>query len=94
MERLTRLLESYELYVVDDTKVQHEVNGYSGEAISKLARFENFYDDLVLKQSDISKELEILRSEGKTNSVKFKQLLANKMTNNNIIILLKSYGLK
>ena len=89
MNRLTKALDNNNLYVVDDTKVQHDVNGYSGEAISKLAKFENIYDDLVSKQSEISKELEKLRLEGKTRSVKFKQLLVNKLTNNNIIILLE-----
>ncbi|NJD04852.1 MAG: hypothetical protein FIA99_20135 [Ruminiclostridium sp.] len=93
MSRLTRVLDSNNLYVVDDTKVQHEANGYSGDAINKLAKFENIYDDLISKQSEISKELEKLRLEDKTHSVKFKQLLANKITNNNIIILFKTYGL-
>lgn len=93
MNRLTKALDSNNFYVVDDTKVQHDVNGYSGEAISKLAKFENIYDDLVSKQSEISKELEKLRLEGKTHSVKFKQLLNNKITNNNIIILFETYEL-
>jgi len=93
LNRLTRALDSNNLYVVDDTKVQHDANGYSGDAIIKLAKFENIYDDLISKQSEISKELEKLRLEGKTHSVKFKQLLANKITNNNIIILFGTYGL-
>jgi hypothetical protein len=93
MDRLTKALESNNFYVVDDTKVQHDVNGYFGDAISKLAKFENIHDDLLSKQSEISKELEKLRLEGKTHSAKFKQLLANKITNNTIIILFKTYGL-
>ena len=80
MNRLTRALDSNNFYVVDDTKVQHDVNRFSGDAISKLAKFENVYDDLISKQSEISKELEKLRFEDKTHSVKFKQLLANKLT--------------
>lgn len=93
MVRLTRALDSNKLYVVDDTKVQHDENGYSGDAVSKLAKFENFYDDLISKQSEISKELEKLRLEGKTHSVKFKQLLVNKITNNDIMLLFETYGL-
>jgi hypothetical protein len=93
MDRLTRALDSNNFYIVDDTKVQHDVNGYSGDAISKLAKFENIYDDLISKQGKISNELEKLRLEGKTHSVKFKQLLVNKITNNNIIILFKTYEL-
>ena len=92
MNRLTRVLENNNFYLVDNTKIQHDVNGYSGDAISKLAKFENIYDDLVSKQIEISKELEKLRSEGKTHSAKFKQLFVNKLTNNNIIILLKTCG--
>lgn len=93
MNRLTRALDGNNLYVVEDSKIQHDVNGYSGDAINKLAKFENFYDNLISKQSEITKELEKLKLEGKTRSVKFKQLLANKLTNSNIIILLKTYGL-
>ncbi|MDV3429685.1 MAG: hypothetical protein LIR50_22255 [Bacillota bacterium] len=93
MDRLTRKSDSDDSYIADDTKVYHDENGYSGDAISKLAKFENFYDDLILKQSEISKELEKLKSESKTHTVKFKQLLTNKLTNNNIIMLFETYGL-
>lgn len=93
MDRLTRALDNGS-YVVDDTRVQHDADGYSGDAINRLARFENMYDDLISKQSAISKELEKLRSEDKMHSVKFKQLLANKLTNMNIMILVKTYGLE
>ena len=94
MVRLTRALDNNEFYIVDDDKVNHDVNGYSGDAINKLANFENIYDDLVASQSEISKELEILRNEGKTHSCKFKELMVKKLTNNNIIILFKTYGLQ
>jgi hypothetical protein len=94
MNRLTRASDSNNFYVVDDSNVQHDVNGYFGDAISKLAKFENICDDLVSKQIEISKELEKLRLEGKTHSVKFKQLLVNKITNNNILILFRTYGLE
>jgi len=93
MNRLTRKSDGNNSYIVDDTNVHHDVSGYYGDAVSKLAKFENFYDDLVLKQSEISKELEKLKSEGKTHTVKFKQLLTNKLTNNNIIMLFETYGL-
>lgn len=92
MSRLTRALDK-NVYAVDDTKVQHDVNGYTGEAISKLAKFENVYDDLILKQNEIAKELEKLRLEDKTHSVKFKQMLANKLANNNILTIFETYGL-
>lgn len=93
MDRLTRAIENG-VYAVDDGKIQLSNDGYSGEAINKLAKFENIYDDLVSKQSVISMEMERLRAEGKTHTVKFKQLLANKLTNSNIITIFEMYGLK
>ena len=93
MERLTRMINN-DLYIVDDDKVNYDDNGYSGEAISRLARFENVYDDLVASQNKISEELEKLRNEGKTKSVRFRELMVKKMTNSNIIILFKTYGLQ
>lgn len=94
MERLTRAFENDEFYIVDGDKVNHDANGYSGDAINKLAKFENIYDDLVANQSEISEELERLRNEDKTHSFKFKELMAKKFTNNNIITLFKTYGLQ
>lgn len=35
MNRLTRVLDNHDGYVVDDSKVQHDINGYSGEAIRR-----------------------------------------------------------
>lgn len=93
MDRFTKVLDN-NFYVVDDTKVQHNSNGYSGDAVNRLAKFENIYDDLMLKQNEITKELEKLRTEGKTHTVKFKQLLANKLTNSNILMVFEDYGLK
>lgn len=94
MTRLTRALDNNEFYIVDDDKVNHDINGYSGDAINRLAKFENLYDDLLANQSKISKELEILRNEGKTHSCKFKELMVKKLTNVNIIILFKTYGVQ
>lgn len=91
MSRLTKALDG-DFYVVDDTKVQHDTNGYFGEAISKLGKFENIHDVLISRQEEISKELEKLRSEGKTHTVKFKQLLVDKINNKNIIMLFETYG--
>lgn len=93
MDRFTKVLDN-DFYVVDDTKVQHDSNGYSGDAVNRLAKFENIYDDLILKQNEITKELEKLRIEGKIHTVKFKQLLANKLANSNILMAFEDYGLK
>ena len=92
MARLTRMINN-EFYIVEDDKVICDDNGYSGEAINRLARFENFYDDLVASQNKISEEMEKLRNEGKTKSVRFRELMGKKLTNSNILILFKTYRL-
>lgn len=94
MERLTKLVGNRELYFTDDLTVSHDVNGYTGEAITKLAKFENIYEDLITSQSEISKQLEKLRNEEKTKTVRFRELMGKKMTDALIIELFKSYGLK
>ena len=94
MDRLTKMLDNSKGYFVEGDKVEHEADGFTGQAINKLATYENIYEDLKLKQVEISKELEKLRWEDKTKTVKFKQLLTNKLTNGNVIMLLESYGLK
>lgn len=93
MNRLTKATTNKNFYIIDDTLIQQYENGYSGEAINKLAKFENMYEAILQQQGEISKELEKLRIEGKTNSVKFKQLLANKLTNSNILMIFETYGL-
>ncbi len=95
MKRLTRIAPGSSSYFVDEAKIQLEDNNiYSGEAISRLAFFENFCYDLIAEQDRISADLEKLRNEGKSNSVKFKELLVRKLTNSNTLILLRSYGLQ
>lgn len=94
MERITRMQGDNDLYIVDELTLNNDVNGYTGEAITRLARFENIYEDLIASQSQIPKELEKLRKEGKTKSVRFKELMVMKMTNANIINLFKKYGLE
>ena len=93
MDRLTRTVGKG-IYAVDESNIQHGENGYYGEAVTRLAKFENICEDLKAKQLEISKELEKLRLEGKTNTVKFRQLLTNKLANSNVLILFKSYGLE
>jgi hypothetical protein len=93
LTRLTRTMNSNGKCIVDWNKVQEEDQGYSGEAIVKLARYEDFHTDLLSQQVGITAEMERLRQAGQTRSVKFRQLLGNKVSNNNVMILMRSYGL-
>ena len=93
MTRLTRRREDGEGYVVDDAHISHDAGGYSGEAIQRLAQFENAYEELVAGQARIAEELERLRSEGKKNTVRFRELLGEKLLNSRIIGLFERRGL-
>jgi hypothetical protein len=92
MKRLTSL-DNEKTYIVSTDSIRTKLNGYAGEAIDKLAKFEDFFDDLQTNQSKISDEMEMLRQQDKSHSPRFKELFARKMINNSILILLKQYGL-
>lgn len=91
MSRLTKV--SKEGYRVSNEQVKLVENGYAGEAIDRLAQFENIYDNLIAEQGKISQQLEELRNTGKKNSVKFKELLLKKLNNSFVISIYKANGL-
>lgn len=93
MPRLTRAGIDGRGYMVDEDKVRHDGNGCSGEAIDRLALFENVLDKVVKTQGDITAELDTLRKEGKRNTVRFRELLGKKLVNNEIMNLLELHGL-
>lgn len=94
MARLTRPRADGATYVVDDDQIRHDVDGYSGAAIERLARFENAQADLLAHQDQIVRELDRLRDEGKQKSVRFRELLGQKMINRTLIALLERYDLR
>lgn len=51
----------------------------SGPAIDRLYQLENHYFALLERQQAIPAELERLRSEGKTKTVRFRELLAERL---------------
>ena len=92
MDRYTqRIGNSY--YVANEKIIQND-NGCTGDAIEMLAKFENYYNDLILKQEQIIKEMEKLKSENKTHTVRFKQLLANKLNNSSNLLILNQFGIQ
>jgi len=94
MVRLTRQREDGAGYVVDEAYITHDAGGYSGEAIERLARFENAHADLLARQERIQRELDRLRDEGKQKTVRFRELLGQKMINNTLIELLEQHGVR
>ncbi len=96
MTRHTTWVENLEVYVVGQGQIQYneKESGYFGEAIVRLAMYENFHEDLLREQEVLLKKLEGLRAEGKTRTVTFKQLVAAKLTNSHVLLLLAQHGLR
>ncbi len=64
------------------------------DAVQRLGEFEDAYEALKYRQELIPKELESLRLQGKEKTVKFREAMAQKLINNNIILFFESHGLK
>ncbi len=65
--------------------------GFGGAAIENWPGWKNLYEDLCRQQERIAGELKALRLAGKQKTVRFRQLLANKVTNQNIIVMLEMH---
>ena len=84
MNRFTE--KNKEGYYVSDENIK--------DAIQRLGEFEDAYDDLMNSQSQIPKNLDTLRIQGKDKTVKFKEAMAQKLINNHIIMFFERHGLK
>ena len=94
MNRFTKLSESKTFYVTGDISGKLEHEGYYGDAVNRLAKFENLYEHLLARHNAIPAELEKLRLAGKNKTVTFKELLTEKMINDMILTQLERQGLK
>lgn len=93
MDRLTLKSQNGEGYVLPVQYMDAAQDFCTGPAVERLACFENFYTELAARQQEMADSLEKLRSEGKKNSVKFKETLGQKMIESNILAMLKIYGI-
>ena len=92
MERLSRPVSGG--YFIEEHVIQRSGEGYTGEAVERLARFENMLERLLKERDETAAELERLRNEGKEKSVTFKQLLAKKLMNSNMLVMFEASGIK
>ena len=60
-------------------------------ALERLARFEDMALGLEAEQGDIAARLAALREQGRDKTVQFRELLAQKLTNSNLRLLLERY---
>lgn len=63
------------------------------QALERLARCEDLLADLEGEQTQLSQQLESLRSQGKTRTVQFRELMARKLVNQQLRLRLEQYGL-
>lgn len=57
------------------------------------AKFDRMMQSVLDSYDSVVEKMEMLKQEGKTNTVTYKQLMAEKLKNQNIISLYKIYGL-
>jgi len=62
-------------------------------AIQKLGLFEDAYESLMVSQEQIPKELESLRLNGKEKTITYRETMARKIMNNNIVMFFEKHGL-
>ncbi len=92
--RLTKWMEEKQQYIVDLSEVPCEEDTIDGEVIAKLAAFEDFFDELMQRQEATLKEMERLRAAGKVKTTTFRQLVAIKLTNEQVLDLLRTFGIE
>ena len=61
---------------------------------ARLAKFEKAYLSLLESMSDIPEKLESLRKAGKEKTVTYKELVAQKLINNNILMFFEKHGIE
>ncbi len=84
-------MERYTERTQDKTVVRE---GRLEEALERLAVFEDMFEGLERDQVYITRQLEELRSRGKEKTVQFRELLARKLVNGNMKLLLERYGIR
>ena len=80
-------------YRVARGAIQPVEDGFAGEAVERLAKFEDLREELEAAQEELSRKMAPLRAAGQTNSVKFRELMGKKLMNSQILLLLSRRGL-
>lgn len=79
MPRMTRLLPHETRYTLDASRVEKGPDGWQGEAVDRLAFFENLLEAMETRARDIPAELSAMRALGKEKTVTFRELTSQKM---------------
>ena len=84
MNRLTEKKKEWNYFIADENMEM---------AIQKLGLFEDAYESLMVSQEQIPKELESLRLNGKKKTITYRETMARKIMNNNIVMFFEKHGL-
>ena len=79
MERFTEKAEGGKGYVAAAGSIQAGAGGWQGQAVDRLAAFENMRAALERRIADIPGELAALRAQGREKSVRFRELTGERM---------------
>lgn len=66
----------------------------SGAAAVRLAAFEDACERLTARQGEIAARMETLKAQGKQKTAQFRELFGEKLTNQNILALWESCGVR
>lgn len=94
MERYTHKSADNQRFILEIDRLVQTGEGYIGDAIDVLARFEEFYQDLITDQKNISDQLDALRLSEKTKTLRYRELFTQKLINQSFLLHLEKYGLK
>lgn len=93
MDRYT-INKEERFYIMAEDLIFKTDKGFCGKAVDRLAQFEAMFEALVKNQEMMSKELEKMRLEGKSKSLRFKEMMTKKLIESNMIIYFKINGIE
>ncbi len=85
MDRFTKRTKEGR-FVVDSSRME--------AAIQRLAQFEDAYQELTDSQTQIHPKLKKLRADGKEKTVRYREMMAQKLVNLNMLLFLEKYGIR
>ena len=67
--------------------------GLEQEAAERLGRYEDAYERLTARRSELAGRMEALKAQGKQKTAQFRELFAEKLTIQNTLTLWETYGI-
>ena len=67
--------------------------GLEQEAAERLGRYEDAYERLTARRSELAGRMEALKAQGEQKTAQFRELFAEKLTIQNTLTLWETYGI-